>query len=105
MTPIDPGLAASAAGLVMTGSAFLLPPPASATPISTARPCEYVVATNGSDLNVRTGPGLRYRVIGSLPNRSRVVADCRATSGWVKIREGRFADRGWVARWWLDRAR
>lgn len=46
--------------------------------------CEYrVTARHG--LKVHTGPGLRYRVIGTLPYRKEVRADCKKR-GWTELR-------------------
>ncbi|MGQ4646165.1 peptidoglycan-binding protein [Lyngbya aestuarii] len=52
----------------------------------------YRVATHGSNLRIRSGPGTGYRVIGSLYNGSRVSLSGRYSGGWSQLSNG-----GWVS--------
>ncbi len=53
------------------------------------------VATRGSSLNIRSGPGTGYRVIGSINNRSS-VSIYATTNGWHKIGDGQWVSSAWV---------
>lgn len=55
----------------------------------------FQVATNGSPLNVRSGPGPGYAVISTLPN-GRVVETINTSGGWYQLPGG-----GWVSGAWL----
>jgi uncharacterized protein YgiM (DUF1202 family) len=115
MSRFRDGLVLSVAGLFMAGSATLFTPAAQATTPevrpghvatqaeSEAATCRYRVVTRHSKLKVHRGPGLRYRIIGKLARHTIVRANCKSTNGFVKLRSGKFAYRGWVARRWLDR--
>lgn len=47
-------------------------------------------------LNVRTGPGTGYRVIGSIPNRSPInVHSCTTAYRWCQVSYGGFS--GWAS--------
>ncbi|MFC0246499.1 SH3 domain-containing protein [Falsochrobactrum ovis] len=49
-----------------------------------------------ADLNVRTGPGTGYGVIGSIPNRSPIdVHSCTAGYGWCQVSYGGLS--GWAS--------
>lgn len=49
-----------------------------------------------ADLNVRTGPGTRYGVIGSIPNRSPIsVHGCTTGYGWCQVSYGGLS--GWAS--------
>ena len=54
------------------------------------------VQTEGSPLNVRSGPGVDYSLVTSLPNGSAVSLATGAEHDWVQLSEG-----GWVAAAWL----
>lgn len=54
------------------------------------------VRTNGGRLNVRSGPGLHYCVLGKLHNGDHVKTTGYHKRGWVKLKNG-----GWVAAHWL----
>lgn len=55
------------------------------------------VDTEGSPLNVRSGPGRDYELIGSLPNGSAVGLSSLTENNWVQLSEG-----GWVSAAWLS---
>lgn len=57
------------------------------------------VRTNGSNLNVRTGPGIEYRVVDSLPNGSRINLNGNRSDGWSQL--SRIRD--WVSSYWIRR--
>ncbi len=54
------------------------------------------IATNGSSLNVRSGPGFGYPVIGSFANGTTVRTSGKVSGGWVQLANG-----GWVSGSWL----
>lgn len=58
-----------------------------------AQAANAIVTTN---LNIRTGPGTKYRVIGSIPNGARVdVRGCTSGYGWCQVNyAGRY---GWAS--------
>lgn len=58
----------------------------------------YIVATQGSVLRVRKGPGTRYPIIGSLAPGQRIHAAPRGL-GWCELRRG-----GWVSKKLLKRS-
>ncbi|TQL49862.1 transglycosylase-like protein with SLT domain [Ornithinicoccus hortensis] len=62
-------------------------PPESAPPAWGGTPVTRYVSGNGS-VNVRSGPGTGYRVVGSLSAGAQVNGTL--ARGWVKIADGRF---------------
>ena len=85
------------ANLVFTGSPASAPP--RRHPRARSRLCvNGIVAT--SSLNLRTGPGLGYGVIGEIPaNACDVIAGPAAASGWQAVRwQGRL---GWASSTYL----
>lgn len=54
-----------------------------------------VVATNGSGLNIRSGPGLGYPVVGSLSNGAAVTITS-SSDGWLQLASGGWVDGYWV---------
>ena len=50
---------------------------------------QYIIKTNGGNVNVRSGPGLEYPVIGSLPNGTIVdipfLDDHETKPGWEYV--------------------
>lgn len=54
------------------------------------------VSTNGSNLNIRSGPGLGYCVIGKLRNGS-LIRTTRYRHGWAKLRHGGWISTAWVS--------
>jgi peptidoglycan hydrolase-like protein with peptidoglycan-binding domain len=54
------------------------------------------IATNGSPLNVRSGPGLDYGVIYTLPFGAVAPVTGRRVGGWIQL-----ADGGWVSSSWV----
>ena len=56
------------------------------------------VATNGSNLNIRKGPGTNTAVLGSLKNGTKVTVN--STCGnWAYISYGKL--KGWMSLNWL----
>src|SRR5690606_36027787 len=54
------------------------------------------VTATGSTVNVRTGPGLSYEVIGSMKQGDKARQISRS-GDWIEIRHGNTD--GWVASW------
>lgn len=54
------------------------------------------VSTNGSPLNIRSGPGAGYSWIGSLSNGSTAGITGRVSGGWYELSSG-----GWVSGAWI----
>lgn len=49
-----------------------------------------------ADLNIRTGPGTKYRSLGAIPNGARVdVSGCTSGYGWCQVRYGGLY--GWAS--------
>ncbi len=61
---------------------------------------EAVVRTDGSLLDVHSGPANSYRVTGNLRNGQQVTLTGRQDNNWVELAEG-----GWVQREYLDTRR
>lgn len=57
------------------------------------------VATNGSNLNVRCGPGMVHCVVGKLSPGQKVHTTGRYRHGWAQLSNG-----GWVSSAWLASA-
>lgn len=58
---------------------------------------------NASSVNLRTGPGTGYSILGQVPARvCQVYAAAAARNGWQPVTHG--AQRGWVAQQFLQRA-
>ncbi len=57
------------------------------------------VRTNGSDLNVRTGPGLGYRVVEDLPNGTPIRLNGNRSDRWSQLSRV----RDWVSSDWISR--
>lgn len=55
------------------------------------------VATNGSVLNVRSGPGLYYPVISYLPNRTTAPTSGATSGGWIQLAGGGWVSSSWVS--------
>jgi len=72
----------------------------SATPApgSSTTPSAKTAIVTASRLNVRSGPGTQYAVIGSLPNGTRVTV-LEQRSGWWRVQAGSL--KGWVASQYL----
>lgn len=71
----------------------------SASSNSTSAPAstgQVRVTTNGSALNVRSGPGLDYAVTGVLPNGAVASTSGRTSGGWIQL-----ADGGWISSSWV----
>lgn len=60
---------------------------------SAAQAANAIVTTN---LNVRTGPGTGYAILGSIPSRAPVnVQGCTSGYGWCQVNYGRLS--GWAS--------
>lgn len=55
--------------------------------------------TRANVLNVRTGPGLRYPVLGSAPKGTIITATGRTSGGWIEGSTPYMAQRGQTG-WW-----
>ncbi|WP_141579909.1 SH3 domain-containing protein [Actinomadura sp. WMMA1423] len=57
--------------------------------------CRYeVIAKHG--LGVRTGPGLKYKRVGTLHYGAHIGADCKR-HGWTQLRQG--VPHAWIGKW------
>ena len=57
-----------------------------------------VVTTEDTRLNVRSGPGLTYSVIGKLmPGTQVEIVGAAKNNGWYQVRAASLKDAGWVA--------
>ena len=62
-----------------------------------------VVRTQGSALNVRSGPGTNHPVAGAIANNSHIVIIGRATNGWLRVFFDRDSGRtGYVSPDWVN---
>ncbi|MGI5205895.1 SH3 domain-containing protein [Spirillospora sp. CA-108201] len=68
---------------------------AATTARQAAAVCRYEV-TARSGLAVRTGPGVKFRRIGTLPFRKHISADCKR-SGWTQLRGS--VPPAWIGKW------
>lgn len=106
-TRVRTGATLALAGLATSGLALLASAPADASPgrsIAAPGVCHYTVNAR-SGLNVRTGPGTQYRIVGALSYGQEVQATCKSTHGGVQLRGGvpaKFRNK-WVARGYLTR--
>jgi uncharacterized protein YraI len=66
--------------------------------------CRYQVSglRPGGRLNVRSGPGTRYRVIATFRAHAWLSGPCHARYGWVRVVRGKHRN-GWVSRHYLAR--
>lgn len=56
------------------------------------------VKTNGSPLNVRTGPGMGYRVVDTLSNGTRISLNGDRSDSWSQLSRV----RNWVSSYWIS---
>lgn len=54
------------------------------------------VKTNTSPLNVRSGPGLGYRVVNTLPSGTYVNLSGRSADGWSQLANGNWVYSRWI---------
>ncbi|TFI01621.1 M15 family metallopeptidase [Micrococcus lylae] len=66
--------------------------------LHTGRARRYKI-TRANVLNVRTGPGLRYPVLGSAPKGTIITATGRTSDGWIEGSTPYMASHG-QAGWW-----
>ncbi|MFF5258113.1 SH3 domain-containing protein [Actinomadura viridis] len=98
------GLAFAVAGLATSGIMLTSTGAAQAATVPQeegAKVCRYqVIAKSG--LNVRSGPGVKYRIVGALDYGTHISADCMA-KGWTQLRGGvpKKLVGKWVARMYL----
>lgn len=64
---------------------FLVLPFFSETASAASLKTGYVSLSNGT-LNVRSGPGTNYKVVGSLQNNQQIIVYSQTKSGWSEIR-------------------
>ena len=55
-----------------------------------------VVRTNGSALNVRSGPGLHYVIVGSITNGHPLTLSGRRSGNWVQLTSGNWVSTRWI---------
>ena len=55
-----------------------------------------VVNTNNNPLNVRSGPGLGYRVVGTVADNRTVSLSGRNVSGWSQLANGNWVSSRWI---------
>jgi hypothetical protein len=58
---------------------------------------QYYVNTNGGNLNVRSGPGYYYPVIGSVRNGAALASPVRARRGFVQLSTGNWVSSSWIS--------
>jgi len=56
-----------------------------------------VVTTNGSPLNVRSGPGLGYRVVDTVADGAAIATTDQTAGNWIRLANGGWVFSGWVA--------
>lgn len=56
-----------------------------------------VVTTNGSPLNVRSGPGLGYRVVDTVADGAAIATTDQTSGNWIRLANGGWVFSGWVA--------
>ncbi len=56
------------------------------------------VNTNSDPLNVRSGPGSGYEVVGTLNDGTRLQTTGRTIAEWVELSNGRWVSSSWVER-------
>ena len=66
--------------------------------LNTGRARRYKI-TRANVLNVRTGPGLRYPVLGSAPKGTIITATGKTSDGWIEGATPYMASKG-QAGWW-----
>lgn len=54
------------------------------------------IATNGTPLNVRSGPGTSYAALTTLSNGITIATSGRTSGGWIQLAQG-----GWVSSQWV----
>ena len=89
------GLTLLSGGAVAVAATAATHAEAATTTADRAAVCRYEV-TARSGLAVRTGPGVRFRKVGSLPYRKHISADCK-NSGWTQLRGS--VPPAWIGRW------
>ena len=56
-----------------------------------------MVTTNGSPLNVRSGPGLGYRVVDTVADGVAIATTGQTAGNWIRLANGGWVFSGWVA--------
>ncbi|MCW6034721.1 peptidoglycan-binding protein [Spirulina subsalsa FACHB-351] len=56
----------------------------------------YIVVTNGNRLNVRSGPGMNYPVVRSLPDGTPLMVASLSNPNWAEIAPGQFVSTGFI---------
>ncbi|WP_017302844.1 peptidoglycan-binding protein [Spirulina subsalsa] len=56
----------------------------------------YIVVTNGNRLNVRSGPGMNYPVVRSLPDGTPIMVASVPNPNWAQIAPGQFVSTGFI---------
>ncbi|MFD3875156.1 SH3 domain-containing protein [Streptomyces sp. NPDC058623] len=87
------GLTAQAAAPARTTGAAVELAPAGVL----ATQCYYRVNASGG-LQIRSGPGTRYSVVGSYPNGATVLASASITNGFRKVGTNRWASAAYLVR-------
>ncbi|MFD3874763.1 SH3 domain-containing protein [Streptomyces sp. NPDC058623] len=87
------GLTAHAAAPARTTGAAVQLAPAGVL----ATQCYYRVNASGG-LQIRSGPGTTYSVVGSYPNGATVLASASTTNGFRKVGTNRWASAAYLVR-------
>ncbi|GAB1544910.1 hypothetical protein NUACC21_75860 [Scytonema sp. NUACC21] len=58
---------------------------------------QYYVNTNGGNLNVRSGPGYGYPVVGKVRNGAALASAVRSRNGFVQLSTGNWVASNWIA--------
>lgn len=97
-------IAAAIAGSgVVTVSAVAASPASASTSVQTSSGgCRYKVRHVRTRLNVRKGPGTRYRVVDKLYPRQSTWGKCRKYGNWRKV-DGDRGKRGYASSHYLKK--
>jgi hypothetical protein len=62
---------------------------ATAQPTQTMMVCKYKTTIHNGHLNVRSGPGLKFRIVGHLYRNEWTSGPCRTIHGWTLVDQHR----------------
>ncbi|MFL1432038.1 MULTISPECIES: SH3 domain-containing protein [unclassified Nocardiopsis] len=89
-------VAASAVVVGLSAPAQAAPAPEQVPAASTVW-CRYKVSANGG-LNIRSGPGTNYSIVGSLANGALVTASQNTTNGFRQLGTNRWASSTYLVK-------
>lgn len=87
----------STAWVVPIDSTSPSPSPASPSPVSISPSASQAwVSTSGGSLNVRSGPGTDYPVVGEVANGTTISLSDRQDGDWLELTDGSWVAAGWL---------